>query len=363
VASATRSGNSRWQHLLVVDNDPEVLASTKAALQNSGYANVTATADPVAAVQLLNAETYDLVLTERWFPAYGDLDVLALARARDPRLPVLVMTADANIDTAVEALRSKAADVLKKPFTDEHLVERVSSVLRDRSVRRGAEVALAIGAHPDDVEIGAGAALLAHRARGDRVAILIMSSGAKGGVALEREREAAAAAEMLGAELMIGTHRDTQIRGHGRTVKLIEESIAWVGATRIYTHTPHDRHQDHRNTHAAVMIASRKVPHIYGFQSPSSTIDYRPTRFESIDDYLTKKLALIACHQSQMASRDYLEEDFSMATARYWGRFGISRYAEPFEVLRQVQGLRARAEVATPVDAVQEMAEVVGADD
>jgi two-component system, NtrC family, response regulator HydG len=355
MASVTEAGHSKWQHLLVVDSDPVALESTKAALCKGGYSHITATSDPVVASRLLTSDKFDLVLTERWFLGSGNLDLLHLARSRDERLPVLVMTSDANITTAVEALRSKAADVLTKPFTGEHLVERVNSVLRDRSIRRGAEVALAIGAHPDDVEIGAGAALLAHRARGDRVAILIMSSGDKGGVALEREREAAAAAEMLGAELMIGSLRDTEISEHGPTVKLVEESIAWVGATRIYTHSPHDRHQDHRNTHAAVMIASRKIPHVYGFQSPSSTIEYRPTRFESIDDYLTKKLALIACHQSQMESRDYLDEEFSVATARYWGRFGISRYAEAFEVLRQVQGLPVRAQVATPIDVLQEL--------
>jgi LmbE family N-acetylglucosaminyl deacetylase len=181
------------------------------------------------------------------------------------------------------------------------------------------------------------------------------ASGARGGIALEREREAAAAAEMLGAELMIGGLKDTQIREHGRTVKLVEETIAWVGATRIYSHSAHDRHQDHRNTNAAVMIASRQIPHVYGFQSPSSTIDYRPTRFESIDDYLAQKLALIACHQSQVASRGYLEEDFSVATARYWGRFGISRYAEAFEVLRDVQGLAPRSAVTTSLGVVDEL--------
>jgi hypothetical protein len=86
------------------------------------------------------------------------------------------------------------------------------------------------------------------------------------------------------------------------------------------------------------MIAARRLPRVYGFQSPSSTIDYRPTRFESIDDKLAQKLELIACHRSQSASRDYLDEDFIVATARYWGRFGASRYAEAFEVLRDVQG-------------------------
>jgi DNA-binding NtrC family response regulator len=155
MASVTEAENSKWQHLLVVDSDPAGLESTRAALAESGYSHVTATSDPVAAAGLLRSDKFDLVLTDRWFPSSGDLDLLRLARSRDERLPVLVMTSDTNIDIAVEALRSKAADVLRKPFTDEHLVERVSAVLRDRSVRRGAEVALAIR-YPDHVEWGHG---------------------------------------------------------------------------------------------------------------------------------------------------------------------------------------------------------------
>jgi two-component system response regulator HydG len=347
----------RSRHILVVDADPTSLETTKSVLAFGGYDNVVGTTDPRQGEDLVRSGKFDLVLTDRWVSEYDGFDLLRLVHSRDARLPVLVMTDDDSMATAVEALRLKAADILFKPLLAEQLIGRIDAILRDRSSRRGREVALAIGAHPDDVEIGAGAALLAHRARGDRVAILVMSNGARGGMALERAREAAAAADLLGAELILGTLEDTRILDHGKTVDLVEESIDWVGATRIYTHSGQDRHQDHRNTHAAVMIASRQVPHVYGFQSPSSTIDYRPTRFEAMDDYLEQKVALIACHKSQVAFRDYLDEDFTVATARYWGRFSASRYAEPFEVFRDVQGASLPSTVRQSVSEGQQWIE------
>jgi LmbE family N-acetylglucosaminyl deacetylase len=331
--------SQQWQQILVVDADAEHLGRTRAALTAGGYPHVTVTNDPLEAADMVRRGRFDLVITARHFPAYDGFDLLRRAHAVDARLPVLVTTDDGDVTSAVEAIRLHAADLLVRPVDPAVMLERVSTVLRERKARRGREVVLAVGAHPDDVEIGAGATLLAHRARGDRVAILIMSLGERGGMAAVRGQEAAAAADLLGAELMVGSLEDTRIPDTGAAVELVEESVAWVGATRVYTHSAADRHQDHHNTHRAVTIATRQVPRVFAFQSPSCTIDYRPTRFEAIDDMLQDKLALIACHRSQVASRDYLDDEFVTATARYWSRYGTSRYAEAFEVLRDVQGM------------------------
>ena len=51
----------------------------------------------------------------------------------------------------------------------------------------------------------------------------------------------------------------------------------------------------------------------------------------------TVVLARIAPFESQTAIRDYLADDLLTATARYWGRFAHTKYAEPFEVLRDAQ--------------------------
>jgi LmbE family N-acetylglucosaminyl deacetylase len=104
--------------------------------------------------------------------------------------------------------------------------------------------------------------------------------------------------------------------------------------TIVYTHSIHDVHQDHRNTHRAAMVAARRVGRVYCFQSPSATVDYRPTHFVTIDDHIGRKLKAIDTFGSQVGVRDYLEPELIASTARYWSRYCGGSHAEPFEVIR-----------------------------
>ena len=82
------------------------------------------------------------------------------------------------------------------------------------------------------------------------------------------------------------------------------------------------------------MVAIREVGRVYCFQSPSATVDFRPSRFVSIDDHLERKLLAIQAFGSQVEVRTYLEQDLITSNARYWSRYASGRYAEPFEVVR-----------------------------
>ena len=109
-----------------------------------------------------------------------------------------------------------------------------------------------MGAHPDDVEIGAAGALLAHRAAGHEIAILTMSRGARGGPDDARAGESREAAPLLGAELYLEDMEDTRISESDPTISAIRAVVEAVQPTMLYTHSIHDVHQDHRNTHRAV---------------------------------------------------------------------------------------------------------------
>jgi two-component system response regulator HydG len=197
---------------------------------------------------------------------------------------------------------------------------------------------LAIGAHPDDVEIGAAGALLAHRAAGDTVAILTLSRGARGGDQLERARESQRAADIIGARLFLGDLEDTRIAEGDPTIGVIDRVVGEIQPTVVYTHSVHDVHQDHRNTHRAAMVACRRVGRVLCFQSPSATIDYRPTHFVNIEDHIGRKLKAIGAFGSQTGVRDYLAPDLITSTARYWSRYGGGSHAEPFEAIRDRAG-------------------------
>jgi LmbE family N-acetylglucosaminyl deacetylase/ActR/RegA family two-component response regulator len=341
--------------ILLVEDDPITARFTMHVLGKRGGFDVTHAPEPATALELAKAEAWDLVLTDVEMPGMTGIELLEELRKISPELPVAVVTAHPSVDRAVRALRSRADEFLEKPVKPDYLIAIASELVsKGRAARlAGHRSVLAIGAHPDDVEIGAGGALLAHRSMGDTVSILTMCRGARGGSQATRAGESQRAAEILGVRLFLNDLADTQISEGNPTIGVISEVISEVAPAVIYTHSLHDVHQDHRNTHQAAMVAARGIGRVYCFQSPSATVDFRPTRFVPIDDHLERKLAAIDAFASQVEIRGYLEPDLIASTARYWSRFGEGRYAEAFEVIREAaditgQGARRAMPVAAP---------------
>jgi len=321
----------------VIEDDPDVAFFMKTVLEKKADAVVTAITDPSKALVTIADFEPDLVLTDIEMPGISGLDLLKELRSLYPGMPVVVMTAHVSVDYAVSALRAQADEFLTKPVASAELVSIVQRLAEEGRTKRAAQrgqVVLAIGAHPDDVEIGVGGILAAHRDAGNQVVVLTLSRGARGGDADDRQHESLAAAELLGARLFLEDLEDTHISAADPTVGIIERVVREVQPDIVYTHSAHDRHQDHRAVHAATSVATRNVRTVCCYQSPSATIDYRPTRFVPIDDFTDAKLALIDCFRSQTELRAYLEPDFVLATARYWSRFGGGQSCEPLEVLR-----------------------------
>ncbi len=333
--------------VLVVDDDPDVALLVRTVLERRAGCTVDVAADGLRAVEQAAAARPDVVVTDIEMPGLNGLELLAELRRSIPGVPVIVMTAHVSVEYAVSALRAQADEFLTKPLDNARLIETVQRLAaegRDRQRGRAAETVLAIGAHPDDVEIGAGGILAAHAEAGDRITILTMSRGARGGDADSRQHESLAAAELLGARLFLQDLVDTEIPNSGTTVRLIEEVVREVAPTIVYTHSGHDRHQDHRAVSEATVVATRRVPTVACYQSPSATIDYRPTRFVRIERFLERKLELLRCFDSQTSSRDYLSPEFVTATARYWTRFGGGTAVEPLEVVRESAELARTSE-------------------
>ncbi len=330
-----RGDDQQRGRVLLVDDDPVYSEYLRRVLGSGGFA-VVHEPDAAGALTRVRNEPWDLLITDIELPGMNGLQLLERVRELVPGLPVAVLTGHASVDYAVSALRGAAAEFLRKPIRREDLVAKAAELI---AASRAAadehrETVLAIGAHPDDVEIGAGGTLAAHSAAGDALAILTLSRGAVGGDMGQRAREAQESADILGARLFLQDLEDTRIPEGNPTIAMIEEVVTQLGPTVIYTHSFHDQHQDHRNVHQAVMVACRKVSRVYCFQSPSATVDYRPTRFVAVDDYLGRKLKCIDAFGSQSGIRGYLEPELVAATARYWARYAAGTYVEPFETTR-----------------------------
>lgn len=341
--------------VLVVDDDADVALYTRTILERRGGCEVRAISDPALASAIAREFRPDVVVTDIEMPGMTGLQLIGLLRAVQPDLPVVVMTAHISVEYAVSALRSQADEFLTKPVVSADLIAVVRRLAAEgranREAGRPREFVLAVGAHPDDVEIGVGGILAAHRDAGDTVVILTMSRGAKGGAPDDRQSESLRAAELLGARLFLEDLVDTEITNTGPTVAIIERVLRQVNPTIVYTHSIHDRHQDHRAVHEATIVAARTVDTVACYQSPSATVDFRPSRFVSIDGFTDKKLELLQCFRSQAEIRKYLDPDFVLATARYWSRFSSTNdHCEPLELVRDGADLsiNTRQRSATP---------------
>ena len=196
---------------------------------------------------------------------------------------------------------------------------------------------LAIGAHPDDIEIAAGATLAKERDSGNYVFGLILTYGREGGNAARRLLEAGRSAEFLGLDdYKVHDFPDTRLQEVSNEVlKVIEATINQINPDLIYTHSAHDIHQDHQVVHAATLRAARRSSNILCYESPSATAEFMPQFFMEVSDYVEVKIEAIRKHWDQRR-KPYVRPEKVRSRLAFRGEQARVDYAEGFEVVRMV---------------------------
>ncbi len=120
--------------ILVVDNDSEMVSLLQRQLESEGRA-VTAVASGAEAVAALGRDEFDVVLTDLVMDGVDGWGVLREAQRVQPQARVLLMTAFASLETAIEAVRQGAYDYLTKPFKLAEVGMAVDRALDDRRLR------------------------------------------------------------------------------------------------------------------------------------------------------------------------------------------------------------------------------------
>lgn len=121
--------------LLVVDDDSPVRNACAEIAKNLGYATQSAESVPAARLALAN-NSVDILLLDLKLPGGGGLALLEDLRVQHPQTIVVIMTAFASVDSAVESMRIGAGDYLTKPFT----LEELSTTLERAAQRRAYDV-------------------------------------------------------------------------------------------------------------------------------------------------------------------------------------------------------------------------------
>jgi signal transduction histidine kinase len=132
------------RRVLVVDDDRHILEVLAMRLAAMGF-DVTATVDPQHAIEMVGAARFDLALVDLRMAPMDGIAVMEAVHAQQPRLPVLIMTAHATIETAVDAVQRGAFDYLTKPFVRDELREKILRALAARRWARDRERLLSVG--------------------------------------------------------------------------------------------------------------------------------------------------------------------------------------------------------------------------
>lgn len=217
---------------------------------------------------------------------------------------------------------------------------------------------LAIGAHPDDVELGCGATVAKLARAGRSVGILNLTRGEAGtrGTPEERRSEAEAAARALGVvELRFLDCADGSLRSGPAEEDALIEALRELRPDLVLSPTPYDRHPDHIRAHKMVQAccfysglaargrkdqATHRPAAVFSYMQHDS---FEPAFVVDVTDSWDAKLASLAAHRSQIhlpgtdagggPATKVSSPDFYFAIegrARHYGNLIGATYGEPF---------------------------------
>ena len=229
---------------------------------------------------------------------------------------------------------------------------------------------LAVGAHPDDVEILCAGTLARYARQGERVTIAVFTSGNMGDLVIPpgelaaiRRKEAEASAALIGARLLCPGVTDELVFPNEAQRSLMIDLLRETDPDVVITHSPTDYHPDHRYVSQLVFDSyfQKGLPHVPGQKQPACRfgqtqvyymdnlggIGFQPTEYVDITETVEVKKQMLACHVSQvkpmkeLANTDVLE--MIEAQARFRGFAAGCKYAEGFCRLEAYQrGLTRR---------------------
>lgn len=114
--------------ILIIDDEASILNMLKVLLTVEGH-TVSAYQDAARAMEAVCEEEFDLVITDLRMSPINGMDVLKFVREQRPALPVIMMTAYGQVETAIESIQIGAFEYLKKPFKAADLLSTVKKAL------------------------------------------------------------------------------------------------------------------------------------------------------------------------------------------------------------------------------------------
>lgn len=191
---------------------------------------------------------------------------------------------------------------------------------------------LVLSPHPDDMEFGCGGCIYKFSKKGYKLYIYVATAGEYGGSKNIRKKEQLNSAKILGADLIWGNFKDTEVFFRRELITEIEKVIKKVDPFLLFINFFKDSHQDHVALSKATVTAARYINNILFYETPTS-IDFVPNIYFDIGDVIDIKEKLLRSHASQVnrtrvKNLSIIESAYS--TAIFRGYQARVKYAEAF---------------------------------
>ena len=303
----------------------------KAFLSGAGGYEVTHTQDGDQAVRLIQDREWDLVVTDLNLPGTDGFEVIRVARAKDPDLPILATTGYTERVYHDRAMSAGAAKVLTKPLDRDGFLETVSGLLgADVEPSPTSAAILAVGGLAGDVEMGCGGTLMQAAAAGHTVVVVPLCRDEldPAGAALEASK---AACRVLGLRLVVD---ELALDDTKRRVTLMKKAVEDLRPGVVYVPSMDDSHPARMDAFRVVTGVTADVATVLAYQTATTRMDYLPKHFIDVTDQMATKLDALSHFQSASRGRVDLRPEIARAYAYYWGRHRRFRQVEAFEVIQ-----------------------------
>ena len=205
--------------------------------------------------------------------------------------------------------------------------------------RYGGRTVLAVGAHPDDLELAVGGTLARLARESARVVMVVVSIPADFET---RRAEALRAAQILGCELRIlvdsGCCRIDDMKTY-QVVGMLDSLVRELQPAALLTHSGSEFHRDHIAVHNACLSTQRLKSFDLSHFSPTMTravpVTFHPRTYIDVSTTIELKMQAIEAHLSQFGGRG-LDSEMYRDLARLNGRMVGVKYAEGLEVSRML---------------------------
>lgn len=327
-------GSTPLRVLFVEDAFDQALL-VKSFLSSAGKYDVTHSQDGDSAAALLRDKEWDLFVTDLNLPGTDGFALIRICCEVHPQVPIMATTGYTGPHYQEEAFRSGAHDLMTKPLEKQEFLDRLEKLLGQKGgaapvgVPSGGSI-LAIGGLVGDAEMGCGGSLLQWVAKGKTVYV-VPTCGDELEHTPEGLRGARAAAAVLGVQTVIDKDAMNDMT---RRFALAEKMVREYKPEVVYAPAPSDDHPARREAFRIAKAASADVPSVFGYQTATTGMDFRPERYVDVSKQLKVKMEALAAYQNKGAGRLELRPRMAQAYALYWGRREEFKLVEAFEILK-----------------------------